>query len=85
MCHWVNYTHSISLAEKNINFTFESCRLRVHRPIVLAINPDLLQGCQMQKLNGNGTEKLKQKEVKLLLKNLREMKRQFEYKIDPGK
>lgn len=53
--------------------------------IMLAINPDPMQGCQMQKLNGNAIRKLKLKEAKLLLKILGKMNRQFEYRLGPGK
>lgn len=45
------------LQKKKDNFAIESSRLREHRHFVLAINPDLLQGCEMQKLNGNTTGK----------------------------
>lgn len=43
------------LQKKKDNFAIESSRLREHGHVVLVINPDLLQGCEMQKLNGNTT------------------------------
>lgn len=86
MCHWINYAHSVSFPgkKKKDNFAIESNRLREHGHILLAFNSDLMQGCQMQTVHGSATGKLTQK-AKLFLKNLRKLKRQFEYTIDPGK
>lgn len=41
------------------DFTIESSSLTEHGHIMLAINPDLLWGCQMQTLNGDITGEIK--------------------------